>query len=277
MRVGLGVDVHAFRRAWMKAAGSYSGARSPPTEASSATPTPTCWPTPTDALLGAAGLEDIGHYFPDTDERFRDADSIGLLREVRRLVGGTGRLPTWTPSSSASGPRSGTTEKPCAIRPPRNRRVPRRRTRHHDRTSRLPGQGRGHSRPGGVPAGTALSAVRSASPLSPTGLLHLGAARTALSTYSSPGITGETLSSVSRTPTESGADPSSSGRKPKTSNGWDYLSTKAPTARANAGSSTRTPPGAWRMPASPTRARTSRGGARSTSARPCVAVALSMS
>ena len=40
-----------------------------------------------DALLGAAGLEDIGHYFPDTDERYSDADSIGLLREVRALVG----------------------------------------------------------------------------------------------------------------------------------------------------------------------------------------------
>jgi 2-C-methyl-D-erythritol 2,4-cyclodiphosphate synthase len=43
----------------------------------------------TDALLGAAGLEDIGHYFPDTDERYRDADSIELLREVRRQVGGS--------------------------------------------------------------------------------------------------------------------------------------------------------------------------------------------
>ena len=42
----------------------------------------------TDALLGAAGLEDIGHYFPDTDERYRDADSIELLREARRVVGG---------------------------------------------------------------------------------------------------------------------------------------------------------------------------------------------
>ena len=41
----------------------------------------------TDALLGAAGLEDIGHYFPDTDESYRDADSIELLREVRALVG----------------------------------------------------------------------------------------------------------------------------------------------------------------------------------------------
>ena len=41
----------------------------------------------TDALLGAAGLEDIGHYFPDTDERFRDVDSIKLLREIRGIVG----------------------------------------------------------------------------------------------------------------------------------------------------------------------------------------------
>ncbi len=41
----------------------------------------------TDALLGAAGLEDIGHYFPDTDPRHQDADSIELLRRVRELVG----------------------------------------------------------------------------------------------------------------------------------------------------------------------------------------------
>ncbi len=41
----------------------------------------------TDALLGAAGLEDIGHYFPDTDERYKDADSIVLLQEARKIVG----------------------------------------------------------------------------------------------------------------------------------------------------------------------------------------------
>jgi 2-C-methyl-D-erythritol 2,4-cyclodiphosphate synthase len=35
-----------------------------------------------DALLGAAGLGDIGQHFPDTDERFKDADSIELLRTV---------------------------------------------------------------------------------------------------------------------------------------------------------------------------------------------------
>ena len=35
-----------------------------------------------DALLGAAGLGDIGQHYPDTDERWRDADSVALLREV---------------------------------------------------------------------------------------------------------------------------------------------------------------------------------------------------
>ena len=40
-----------------------------------------------DALLGAAGLEDIGHQFPDTDERYRDADSIELLRATVTLLG----------------------------------------------------------------------------------------------------------------------------------------------------------------------------------------------
>jgi 2-C-methyl-D-erythritol 2,4-cyclodiphosphate synthase len=39
-----------------------------------------------DALLGAAGLGDIGHHFPDTDERYRDADSIELLRVTVALV-----------------------------------------------------------------------------------------------------------------------------------------------------------------------------------------------
>ncbi|HEY7890694.1 MAG TPA: 2-C-methyl-D-erythritol 2,4-cyclodiphosphate synthase [Solirubrobacteraceae bacterium] len=35
-----------------------------------------------DALLGAAGLGDIGEHFPDTDERYRDADSLQLLASV---------------------------------------------------------------------------------------------------------------------------------------------------------------------------------------------------
>jgi 2-C-methyl-D-erythritol 2,4-cyclodiphosphate synthase len=44
----------------------------------------------TDALLGAAGLGDIGEHFPDTDERWRDADSMQLLAEVVESVNGAG-------------------------------------------------------------------------------------------------------------------------------------------------------------------------------------------
>jgi 2-C-methyl-D-erythritol 2,4-cyclodiphosphate synthase len=40
----------------------------------------------TDALLGAAGLGDIGRHFPDTDERFRGADSLRLLAEAAGRV-----------------------------------------------------------------------------------------------------------------------------------------------------------------------------------------------
>ena len=39
-----------------------------------------------DALLGAAGLGDIGHWFPDTDARFKGADSRALLGEVMRQL-----------------------------------------------------------------------------------------------------------------------------------------------------------------------------------------------
>lgn len=39
-----------------------------------------------DALLSAAGLEDIGHYFPDRNEQYRDADSMALLKRVMALI-----------------------------------------------------------------------------------------------------------------------------------------------------------------------------------------------
>ena len=45
-----------------------------------------------DALLGAAGLGDIGQHYPDTDERWKDADSLELLREVAEFLGDHG----WT-------------------------------------------------------------------------------------------------------------------------------------------------------------------------------------
>ncbi len=40
-----------------------------------------------DALLGAAGLGDIGRHFPDSDPAYKDADSRKLLREVRKKIG----------------------------------------------------------------------------------------------------------------------------------------------------------------------------------------------
>jgi 2-C-methyl-D-erythritol 2,4-cyclodiphosphate synthase len=42
----------------------------------------------TDAVLGAAGLGDIGTHFPPSDERWRDADSIELLRTAVAMVPG---------------------------------------------------------------------------------------------------------------------------------------------------------------------------------------------
>jgi 2-C-methyl-D-erythritol 2,4-cyclodiphosphate synthase len=47
----------------------------------------------TDALLGAAGLEDIGHHFPDSDPAYAGADSLELLKAVAERLRGEG----WEP------------------------------------------------------------------------------------------------------------------------------------------------------------------------------------
>lgn len=44
----------------------------------------------TDALLGAAGLGDIGHLFPDTDPAFKNADSKELLHQAWKKIEGAG-------------------------------------------------------------------------------------------------------------------------------------------------------------------------------------------
>jgi 2-C-methyl-D-erythritol 2,4-cyclodiphosphate synthase len=44
----------------------------------------------TDAILGAAALGDIGAHFPDTDPRFKGADSLDLLARARQLVNSAG-------------------------------------------------------------------------------------------------------------------------------------------------------------------------------------------
>ena len=40
-----------------------------------------------DAIFGACALRDIGYHFPDTDEKYKDADSISLLKETLKLIG----------------------------------------------------------------------------------------------------------------------------------------------------------------------------------------------
>ncbi len=45
-----------------------------------------------DSLLGAAGLSDIGSYFPDTDNRYKDISSLILLEKAYRLLRGKGFL-----------------------------------------------------------------------------------------------------------------------------------------------------------------------------------------
>ncbi|MDR1258801.1 MAG: 2-C-methyl-D-erythritol 2,4-cyclodiphosphate synthase [Tannerellaceae bacterium] len=46
-----------------------------------------------DALLGAAGMRDIGYHFPDTDGRYKDIDSKILLADVMKLIRQAGYEP----------------------------------------------------------------------------------------------------------------------------------------------------------------------------------------
>ena len=39
-----------------------------------------------DAILGALALRDIGYHFPDTDPKYKNADSIELLKETKKLI-----------------------------------------------------------------------------------------------------------------------------------------------------------------------------------------------
>ena len=93
MRVGLGVDAHAFAAPEDGRVLVLGGVQIPSERGLLGhSDADVLAHTVTDALLGAAGLEDIGHYFPDSDERYRDADSIELLREVRDLIGASWRI-----------------------------------------------------------------------------------------------------------------------------------------------------------------------------------------
>jgi 2-C-methyl-D-erythritol 2,4-cyclodiphosphate synthase len=82
VRVGQGFDVHAFSddgsRRLVLGGVVFEGERGLAGHSDADVVAHAC----ADALLGAAGLGDIGSLFPDTDPAFADADSLALLREV---------------------------------------------------------------------------------------------------------------------------------------------------------------------------------------------------
>jgi len=93
VRVGQGFDVHAFSddpdRRLVLGGVVFDGERGLVGHSDADVLAHAC----ADALLGAAGLGDIGTHFPDTDPRWAGADSLALLVEVARLVRGAGWQP----------------------------------------------------------------------------------------------------------------------------------------------------------------------------------------
>lgn len=91
IRVGLGYDVHRFapnRELWL------GGVKIPHTEGLAGhSDADVLLHAICDALLGAAGLRDIGHHFPDTDANYKGIDSKILLRRTYLLIREQGLVP----------------------------------------------------------------------------------------------------------------------------------------------------------------------------------------
>lgn len=84
LRIGHGFDVHAFAEHRKLIIGGVEIAH--PLGLAGHSDADVLLHAICDALLGAAGLGDIGHHFPDTDARYKGIDSRHLLREVVRLL-----------------------------------------------------------------------------------------------------------------------------------------------------------------------------------------------
>jgi 2-C-methyl-D-erythritol 2,4-cyclodiphosphate synthase len=84
VRIGQGIDVHPFDASRPLILGgvriSETGGLSGHSDADAVLH------AITDAILGAAGAGDIGHYFPSTDERWRNADSSRFVHEALRIL-----------------------------------------------------------------------------------------------------------------------------------------------------------------------------------------------
>jgi len=93
IRVGQGFDIHAFtddpERVLVLGGVTFDGERG----LAGHSDADAIAHAASDALLGAAGLGDIGQHFPDTDPQWKGADSVALLAEVARRVRNAG----WEP------------------------------------------------------------------------------------------------------------------------------------------------------------------------------------
>lgn len=88
LRIGLGVDAHAFADGTKLVLGGIEVDH--PRGLAGHSDGDVIAHALTDALLGAAGLADIGALFPSDDERYRGADSLELLSEAYRHVSDAG-------------------------------------------------------------------------------------------------------------------------------------------------------------------------------------------
>jgi 2-C-methyl-D-erythritol 2,4-cyclodiphosphate synthase len=87
-RVGIGYDAHRFGGTRALVLGGVEIPSGPGLEGHS--DADVLAHAVSDALLGAAGLGDIGRHFPDDDPRYRDADSIELLMQIVALLADAG-------------------------------------------------------------------------------------------------------------------------------------------------------------------------------------------
>ena len=86
MRIGQGIDVHAFQEGGTLKLGGVNIPFERSLKAHS--DGDVLLHALCDALLGAAGLGDIGHLYPDNDSRFENIDSRELLRDVVKRISG---------------------------------------------------------------------------------------------------------------------------------------------------------------------------------------------
>lgn len=84
MRIGLGYDVHKFVKGRKLILGGVEIEHTRGLDGHS--DADVLLHSICDSMLGAAGLDDIGHYFPNTDKKWKDISSLILLKECRKLI-----------------------------------------------------------------------------------------------------------------------------------------------------------------------------------------------